>query len=78
MTDDLNKLTPAQRDALASAALKQKVQAKKRAAEYRDRKKGKGLVQVSVWVPEDKAEALRKAFQAHVDKVMAQSAAKSG
>ena len=78
MTNDLDKLTAAQRDALALAALKQKAQAKKRVAEYRDRKKGKGLVQVSLWVPEDKAESLRKAFQAHVDKIMAQSAAKSG
>jgi TRAP-type C4-dicarboxylate transport system substrate-binding protein len=73
MNDDLSSLSDAQRDALAARAIKTQQKAKARAEAYRERKKKAGMVQVSVWVPEDRADAIRRAFQKHVDKIMAES-----
>jgi len=72
MNDDLSKMTQAQKDALATRALKAQEKARQRSEAYRDRKKGAGMVQVSVWVPEARAAELRRAFQKHVEKIMTQ------
>ena len=72
MNDDLSKMTQAQKDALAARALKAQEKARQRSEAYRDRKKGAGMVQVSVWVPEARAAELRRAFQKHVEKIMTQ------
>lgn len=74
MASDLNNLTPAQRDALVSTALKQQAQAKKRAAEYRGRKKASGMVQIAIWVPADRAKQFRATFEKHVRDVKAKEA----
>lgn len=73
MNDDLAKMTPAQKDALAARALKAQEKARQRSEAYRDRKKNAGMVQVSVWVPEARAAEFRRAFQKHVEKVMTQT-----
>jgi hypothetical protein len=62
------KLTPAQREALLSAAIKQRDSAKKRAGEYRSRKKNEGLVQLSFWVPKEIAEQTRGKFTSYIQK----------
>jgi vacuolar-type H+-ATPase subunit I/STV1 len=72
MNDDLSMMTQAQKDALAARALKSQEKARQRSEAYRDRKKGSGMVQVSVWVPEARAAELRRAFQKHVEKIMTQ------
>lgn len=72
MNDDLSKMTQAQKDALAARALKAQEKARQRSEAYRDRKKGAGMVQVSVWVPEARAAELRRVFQKHVEKIMTQ------
>jgi hypothetical protein len=73
MSDDLSGMTQAQKDALAARALKLQKAAQKRSEAYRDRKKKAGMVQISVWVPEDRAADFRRTFQRHVEKVMSQT-----
>ena len=70
MNDDLSKMTQAQKDALAARALKAQEKARQRSEAYRDRKKGAGMVQVSVWVPGDHADQLRRFFRNQVEKFM--------
>lgn len=72
MNDDLSKMSPTQKEALAARALKAQEKARQRSEAYRDRKKGAGMVQVSVWVPEARAAEVRRAFQKHVEKIMTQ------
>ena len=72
---DVSNLSKEQRDALAARALEDRNKARNRAAAYRQRKGEKGLVQVSVWVPEDRRDDLRKLFQDHADKVRIQDQA---
>lgn len=70
MPDDINKLTEGQRDALAESALKAAEKSRRRAKEYRERKRSKGMTQISIWVPDDQAKSLKKMFEKHVIKVM--------
>jgi hypothetical protein len=70
MNDDPSKMTPAQKEALVARALKAQEKARQRSEAYRDRKKGRGMVQISVWVPEARAAELRRTFTNHVEKVM--------
>lgn len=69
MPDNISDLTEGQRDALAQAALKAADKSRQRAKEYRDRKRAKGMTQISIWVPSDRAKALKKAFEDHVSKI---------
>jgi vacuolar-type H+-ATPase subunit I/STV1 len=68
MADDMSKLTDKERDALASTALETAKKSRQRAKEYRERKRSKGMVQISIWVPSDRAKSLKKAFEDHVAK----------
>lgn len=70
MSDDIKQLTENQRDALAESALKAAEKSRQRAKEYRERKRSKGMTQISIWVPEDRAKSLKKMFEKHVIKVM--------
>ena len=72
MVDSISKLTDQERDALASTALETAIKSRQRAKEYRDRKRAKGMVQIAIWVPSDRAKALKKAFEQHVTKIMAE------
>jgi TRAP-type C4-dicarboxylate transport system substrate-binding protein len=74
MPNDLDKLTDAERDALARSALVASEKSRKRAAEYRDRKRASGMVQVAIWVPADKAKQFKAAFEKHVRDVKAKEA----
>jgi len=71
MPDDIRNLTESQRDALAKSALKAADRSRQRAKEYRDRKRAKGMTQISIWVPADQAKSLKKMFEKHVLKMMA-------
>jgi len=72
---DIDQLTEKERDELARRALKASEQSRNRSREYRERKKKRGMTQVSVWVPSDKKDQMKAAFEKHVAKVM--SAAKT-
>jgi len=73
MSDDLSRMSSAQKEALAARAIKAQEKARQRSEAYRDRKKRAGMVQVSVWVPEALAAEFRRSFQKHVERVMTQS-----
>lgn len=70
MTDLLKNLTDAQRDALASSALKISSASRARSKSYRERKKMHGMKQILVWVPEDRAKVLKKKFDDYVSKIV--------
>lgn len=63
-------MTDAERDALAERALKLQKSSRKRAKEFRDRKRADGLVQLSVWVDKNSMSVLRKIYQDHADKYL--------
>lgn len=76
MSGDISQLTDKERDALASTALETAKKSRQRAKEYRDRKRAKGMTQISIWVPSDRAKALKKTFENHVKKVTDEKDAK--
>ena len=69
MTTDINKLSREERDALASIALEQKAASKARAKSFREKKKAKGFVQISIWVPAPKKDEIKSAFERYVKKI---------
>lgn len=64
------------KDELAAAMLRQREKARSRSAAYRAKRAEAGMVQIAVWVPKDRAAALKRQFDAHVRKITAAPPAK--
>lgn len=69
MSETIENMTEDQRNSLAQSALENAAKSRQRAKEYRERKTAKGMVQISIWVPSDRAKALKKTFEDHVYKI---------
>lgn len=58
------------KDELAAAMIRQREKARSRSAAYRAKQAEAGMVQISLWVPKDRAAVLKRQFETHIKKVM--------
>lgn len=70
MAEDMDK------DELAAAMLRQREKARTRSAAYRAKRAEAGMIQITLWVPKDRAAVLKRQFEAHVKKITTADPAK--